>query len=658
VLVATVIIMMVQGSLQLSNNAFSESTTGYSDYVTNGTRDVLANGSLVHELPDGCIYSNPACGAGYFCNSALNVCTPITSVQLLGYAFDTSGNLLSGVTINVTGGDGSIATTDASGRYALLTNVTLSSGLYQVTASRVPSNRQASATVNLSIGYASVQNFTLSYNDASLSGYIRDASSAGISGVNVSCGRYSTLSASGGAFAITGIPMSSATSSCTLYCSMPPTVVPNSVSVTLSAGTTSARNIQLSYSPASISGYVRSPSGSGINGAAVSCAGKSATTAGNGSYSIAEIAMSSASSTCTLSASKPGYAPALATAPLSAGATTSSRNITISPIVNGSCGSANKSYANSASSFGSDQFCSAGSVNATPAFPAPGALSFWKCVGAFGGSNATCSAYRSATPLNGACGSSNGASFYSAPSSNLCGAGSGSAVSGSGPWTWACAGIYGGSNVTCTANKKVDGACGANNSANIYTIPTTGLCNSGTSSTVTGTGPWNWFCNGTGGGTNASCSANKKVNGGWSAWSTCSVTCGGGTQTRTCTNPVVANGGVNCTGAVSQSCNTQACTYSFSAIIDNSYGGGSGTLVCSFAGNGTVVPCVRKFPSGTQLTITATPNSGSSASTSSMTRHVPYGTCTMNYGAINQVVTNTCTTAASALSIEMRFIAG
>jgi hypothetical protein len=56
-----------------------------------------------------------------------------------------------------------------------------------------------------------------------------------------------------------------------------------------------------------------------------------------------------------------------------------------------------------------------------------------------------------ADPVNGACGSSNGGKFAIAPATSLCTAGAVSAVTGSGPWSWSCNGTNGGTNATCTA---------------------------------------------------------------------------------------------------------------------------------------------------------------------------------------------------------------
>ena len=62
-----------------------------------------------------------------------------------------------------------------------------------------------------------------------------------------------------------------------------------------------------------------------------------------------------------------------------------------------------------------------------------------------------------ADPVNGVCGSSNGDTFRTAPGTGLCAAGSGTAVSGSGPWTWSCGGLNGGSTANCSAGIDVTG---------------------------------------------------------------------------------------------------------------------------------------------------------------------------------------------------------
>src|SRR4029077_2746030 len=53
--------------------------------------------------------------------------------------------------------------------------------------------------------------------------------------------------------------------------------------------------------------------------------------------------------------------------------------------------------------------------------------------------------------VQGACGSANGLPASSAPSANLCSAGTASAVTGTGPWSWTCAGQHGGTSAQCSA---------------------------------------------------------------------------------------------------------------------------------------------------------------------------------------------------------------
>ena len=49
------------------------------------------------------------------------------------------------------------------------------------------------------------------------------------------------------------------------------------------------------------------------------------------------------------------------------------------------------------------------------------------------------------------------------------------------------------------------------------------------------------------------------LDGVWSRFGTCSKACGGGTQSRTCSNPAPANGGKDCVGDGTNACNMQAC---------------------------------------------------------------------------------------------------
>lgn len=60
-----------------------------------------------------------------------------------------------------------------------------------------------------------------------------------------------------------------------------------------------------------------------------------------------------------------------------------------------------------------------------------------------------------------------------------------------------------------TAPATVSGTCGTADGVAVATAPTANLCATGTANptTPTGPGPWSWTCNGSGGGTNDSCSA-------------------------------------------------------------------------------------------------------------------------------------------------------
>jgi hypothetical protein len=71
-------------------------------------------------------------------------------------------------------------------------------------------------------------------------------------------------------------------------------------------------------------------------------------------------------------------------------------------------------------------------------------------------------------PVNGSCGTTNGMAVKTAPVANLCSAGTPSAVSGTGPWTWSCGGSHGGTTASCSASVAAPSIVA---SANGTTIP-------------------------------------------------------------------------------------------------------------------------------------------------------------------------------------------
>ncbi|MFO0750149.1 MAG: hypothetical protein U1F43_31435 [Myxococcota bacterium] len=68
-------------------------------------------------------------------------------------------------------------------------------------------------------------------------------------------------------------------------------------------------------------------------------------------------------------------------------------------------------------------------------------------------------------------------------------------------------GSWGTTSTTCT--QIIAGACGSANGGSTTAAPSTGLCSAGTPTAVSGTGPFTWSCTGQGGGGTAGCSSNK-----------------------------------------------------------------------------------------------------------------------------------------------------
>lgn len=115
------------------------------------------------------------------------------------------------------------------------------------------------------------------------------------------------------------------------------------------------------------------------------------------------------------------------------------------------------------------------------------------------------------TGSDGLCGSAQGVQTDTAPISGLCSVGTpSSVVAGTSEFTWTCAPVGTGLTASCSAPRilQVNGVCGSAASVPSLAPPTTNLCAAGTASAVNTLDTiYSWSCNGLNGGTNASCTA-------------------------------------------------------------------------------------------------------------------------------------------------------
>lgn len=110
--------------------------------------------------------------------------------------------------------------------------------------------------------------------------------------------------------------------------------------------------------------------------------------------------------------------------------------------------------------------------------------------------------------VNSSCGSSHATNRTTTPTNGFCVVGEPmNRATLSESWTWQCAGAHGGALSNCIAHRIINGACGSSHGQELYTAPSSGLCNAGDATGVSGSGPWTWSCIGKNTGSNASCSA-------------------------------------------------------------------------------------------------------------------------------------------------------
>ncbi|HZQ51577.1 MAG TPA: carboxypeptidase regulatory-like domain-containing protein [Bryobacteraceae bacterium] len=318
----------ISGSVTSSaGTAISGATVSYSGgSVTTG-----ANGTYtLSNVPAGAA-SVTAAATGYQ-SSTQNVTVTAGNTTTQNFTLSTSAGAISGTVKNATGAaisgatvsyGGGSATTAANGSYTL-SNVPVGTVSVTATAAGYQSSTQ-SATV--AAGATTTLNFTLAatVTVGTISGTVTNSSGTAISGATVSYSGGTATTLSNGSYTLSNVPAGtvSVTASATGYQS-------STQSVTVSAGATTTLNFTLSatVSAGTVSGTVTNSSGTAISGVTVSYSGGSASTAGNGSYTLSNVPVGTVSITATAT----GYQSSTQSAAVTAGATTT-LNFTLSASV-------------------------------------------------------------------------------------------------------------------------------------------------------------------------------------------------------------------------------------------------------------------------------------------------------------------------------------
>jgi hypothetical protein len=240
--------------------------------------------------------------------------TAVTTGTITGTVTNTAGAPISGASVS-SGGNGAI--TGADGGYTLQ----VPAGSSTLTAA-LAGYQSASEAVTVTAGQ-STQAATLQIqpiNPGNVTGTVVDGNGQPLSGATVSAAGLTTSTAADGSYAVNNLPAGQTTikASLTGFQSGLTTVT------VVAASTTAAPAITLVSSSGSITGSVKTTAGAAIAGASVGYGGGTATTDGNGNYTLTGVPVG----TVQLVASASGFQSATQNVVVNGGAT-STANFTL-----------------------------------------------------------------------------------------------------------------------------------------------------------------------------------------------------------------------------------------------------------------------------------------------------------------------------------------